>query len=397
MKLSDYSVNAYKKNSGESLKETMADSDSFGVVLDIKGAGKTVNAAAISGETLLKEVKEKNGLLKVPEQKDSVYRRVAKFLMIIGVDEAAKILPHLSQEQTEKVISEFSTIKKIEKQEASLILEEFQSLIIRARENGGVNTARAILEKAFGEDKAEKLIDKAVPFKNGRPFSYLEQADSDKLTALLKDESPALQALVCSYLKPESAASFIKNLNDSQKKDIILRLAKLEKTSPDVVAGIDEVLEKKFNSLAVEKADSLDGRNILAQILKKMDSASEEKIITSLSDKDPELGNDLRQRLFTLEDVLNADDRFIQNKLKDYSDRDIACLIAGKSAGFREKILFNVSSVRRKDIELEEERCRPFLKSDVEKTTSLFFCSLRRAWEEGKLIIKGRDDELYVQ
>lgn len=400
MKLSDYSVNAYKKNSGESLKENRADSDSSGVILDIKGTKNAVslsNAAAISGEALLKEVKEKNGLLKVPEQKDSVYRRVAKFLMIIGVDEAAKILPHLSQEQTEKVISEFSTIKKIEKQEASLILEEFQSLMVRARENGGVNTARVILEKAFGEDKAEKLIDKAVPFKNGRPFSYLEQADSDKLTALLKDESPALQALVCSHLKPESAASFIKNLNDSQKKEIILRLAKLEKTSPDVVAGIDEVLEKKFNSLAVEKADSLDGRNILAQILKKMDSASEEKIITSLSDKDPELGNDLRQRLFTLEDVLNADDRFIQNKLKDYSDRDIACLIAGKSAGFREKILFNVSSVRRKDIELEEERCRPFLKSDVEKTTSLFFCSLRRAWEEGKLIIKGRDDELYVQ
>lgn len=400
MKLSDYSVNAYKKNSGESLKENRADSDSSGVILDIKGTKNAVslsNVAAISGEALLKEVKEKNGLLKVPEQKDSVYRRVAKFLMIIGVDEAAKILPHLSQEQTEKVISEFSTIKKIEKQEASLILEEFQSLMVRARENGGVNTARVILEKAFGEDKAEKLIDKAVPFKNGRPFSYLEQADSDKLTALLKDESPALQALVCSYLKPESAASFIKNLNDSQKKEIILRLAKLEKTSPDVVAGIDEVLEKKFNSLAVEKADSLDGRNILAQILKKMDSASEEKIITSLSDKDPELGNDLRQRLFTLEDVLNADDRFIQNKLKDYSDRDIACLIAGKSAGFREKILFNVSSVRRKDIELEEERCRPFLKSDVEKTTSLFFCSLRRAWEEGKLIIKGRDDELYVQ
>lgn len=400
MKLSDYSVNAYKKNSGESLKENRADSDSSCVILDIKGTKNAVslsNVAAISGEALLKEVKEKNGLLKVPEQKDSVYRRVAKFLMIIGVDEAAKILPHLSQEQTEKVISEFSTIKKIEKQEASLILEEFQSLMVRARENGGVNTARVILEKAFGEDKAEKLIDKAVPFKNGRPFSYLEQADSDKLTALLKDESPALQALVCSYLKPESAASFIKNLNDSQKKEIILRLAKLEKTSPDVVAGIDEVLEKKFNSLAVEKADSLDGRNILAQILKKMDSASEEKIITSLSDKDPELGNDLRQRLFTLEDVLNADDRFIQNKLKDYSDRDIACLIAGKSAGFREKILFNVSSVRRKDIELEEERCRPFLKSDVEKTTSLFFCSLRRAWEEGKLIIKGRDDELYVQ
>ena len=68
MKLSDYSVNAYKKNSGESLKENRADSDSSGVILDIKGTKNAVslsNAAAISGEALLKEVKEKNGLLKV--------------------------------------------------------------------------------------------------------------------------------------------------------------------------------------------------------------------------------------------------------------------------------------------------------------------------------------------
>ena len=38
---------------------------------------------------------EKDGLYKVPvpeRKKDSVYRRVAKFLVLIGVDEASKIL-----------------------------------------------------------------------------------------------------------------------------------------------------------------------------------------------------------------------------------------------------------------------------------------------------------------
>ncbi|MBE6361506.1 MAG: hypothetical protein E7059_08670, partial [Treponema bryantii] len=40
-----------------------------------------------------------------PEQKeDSIYRRVAKFLIIIGEDEAAKVLPHLAEEQIEKII-----------------------------------------------------------------------------------------------------------------------------------------------------------------------------------------------------------------------------------------------------------------------------------------------------
>ena len=38
----------------------------------------------------------------------------------------------------------------------------------------------------------------------------------------------------------------------------------------------------------------------------------------------------------------------------------------------------------------------PMRKSDCEKVTSQFFATLRRAWEEGNLYIKGRDDELYV-
>ena len=38
----------------------------------------------------------------------------------------------------------------------------------------------------------------------------------------------------------------------------------------------------------------------------------------------------------------------------------------------------------------------PMRKSDCEKATAQFFATLRRAHEDGKLYIKGRDDELYV-
>ena len=42
--------------------------------------------------------------------------------------------------------------------------------------------------------------------------------------------------------------------------------------NPDIVARIDEALLKKMNSLVTEKSDSIDGKNVLAQILKQMDS-----------------------------------------------------------------------------------------------------------------------------
>ena len=342
------------------------------------------------------------GLLKVPvsppqkDGKDSVYRRVAKFLMLIGVDEAAKILPHLSPEQVEKIIPEITTIRSIDESEKKQIFEEFKTLTDRARENGGVSTARNILEKAFGSQKAGEVLEKAVPFKNGKPFNYLSEADPEKLDALLKDESAWVRALVCSNLPAKRAAAYIQTLPEAQKKELILHLAKLKKMNPEVVARIDEAMQKKMNSLITQKSDSIDGKNILAGILKQMDSSSEEKLLNQISSTDPALSEDLRDRLFTIDDIVNAGDKFIQKKLQQMSDESIAFLIHSKKEDFRNKILSNVSQNRKAQILDEEERHSPMRKADVEKETSIFFAFMRRSWEEGKLIIKGRDDEVYV-
>lgn len=394
MKLTDYGLNAYKKVAAGGInKDAQSDRKSVaGSVLDSQLKKEDADALAVKNGGLIKVPVQP----KTPDGKDSVYRRVAKFLMLIGVDEAAKVLPHLTDEQIEKIIPELATIRSIDSDDAASILEEFKSLSQRAREDGGVNTARNILEKAFGSDKADELLSKAVPFKNGKPFEYLSEAEPEKIEALLKDESAPVRALVCSSLPPKKAAAFISRLPEKEKEEVILRLANLKNMSPDIVARIDEAMQKKLSRLVTEKSTEIDGKNVLAHILKQMDSASEEKILNNLSEDNPALGAELRERLFTTEDIVNADDRFIQNKLQKMDNSDIAFLIHGKSEDFRAKILSNVS-VNRKAMILEEEEHRaPMRKADVEKATSLFFAYMRRAWEDGKLIIKGRDDEVYV-
>ena len=127
-----------------------------------------------------------------------------------------------------------------------------------------------------------------------------------------------------------------------------------------------------------------------------MSPEAEEGILNNLAEEDSELGEDLRERLFTAEDIINADDRFIQDKLHNMDEEEIAYLIAAKKDDFRNKILRNVSENRRKSILETESFLHPMRKSDCDKATAQFFASLRRAHEEGKLFIKGRDDELYV-
>ena len=201
------------------------------------------------------------GLLKVPVEqaapdgKDSVYRRVAKFLLLIGEDEAAKILPHLSETQIEKIIPEIASIRTVSKEEAAVIMEEFNGLLNKAREEGGVETAREMLEKAYGKKRADELLKKAMPLEGKIPFQYLRDADNERVYLLIKDENPGVQSMVLSHLEPKKAAKIINLMTAEEKKEVVMRLAKME----PLFLIEDHVLETCIRSDALGQAFQLTG------------------------------------------------------------------------------------------------------------------------------------------
>lgn len=332
----------------------------------------------------------------LPKDKESVYRRVAKFLVMIGENEAAKILPHLSEEQIMKIVPEIASVRNVSKEEQSVILAEFNELLEKSRESGGMTTAREMLEKAYGSARAEEMLKKAVPFGTGKPFDYLADADNEKVYLLIKDESEGVQSIVLSHLEPKKAAKIINMMDDEKKKAVVMHLAHMKSISPEVIHRIDKSLHEKALSFSAEKSENIDGRNALAEILKHMSAGSEKNILNNLSDDDPNLGEDLRARLFTFDDVEKAEDRYIQEKLRDMADAEVVYLIAGKTDSFRNKILSNVSVNRKAQILSDEDLLKPLRKSDCDKVTNSFVSDLRRAYENGNLRIEGRNDDQYV-
>lgn len=323
-----------------------------------------------------------NGLLKVPVEhqnadgKDSVYRRVAKFLILIGDKEASKILPHLAENQIEKIIPEIASIRTIDNDEAKAILEEFSSLLNNTPQVGGVETAKDMLERAYGTKKANEMIQKAVPLEGKKPFEYLNNTDNEKVYTILKNENTGIKALILSHLEPKKAAEIINKMDENEKKDVILRMAKMEKMQPELILQIDKVVYEKSLKINSEQSIDIDGINALSQILRKMDFTTGAAILSNISEEEPELTKDLRSRMFTIEDIADVEDRFIQDKLREMSDSDICYLLGGKSEEFRCKILDNISSGRRTSIFEQEAILKPMRKSDVDRITSEFVNSM---------------------
>ena len=166
----------------------------------------------------------KNGLIKVPIDeksagKESPYKRVAKFLFIIGAEQAADVLRQLTKEQIDKVVAELVTVQSIDKKEAYDILNEFNDIYNKNKNLlGGVDTAKTILTEAFGEARAEEILETAVPPKMPKPFEYLEGMDKDRLSRILQGELPATKAIVLSQLEPKQAAAYISSIEDEDEK-----------------------------------------------------------------------------------------------------------------------------------------------------------------------------------
>ena len=328
-----------------------------------------------------------------PLVKESVYRRAAKFLLIIGVDEAAKVFAHLDEAQKEKIIPEIASLRHVDFDEAAEILDQFQALLQRARETGGVQTARVMLQKAFGDAEAEKVLRAAVPFPDGEPFEYLAEFDGERLYALLRDESIEVITLVLSRLKPALSAAAILHMTAGEKTAVVKRLAKMEKIAPQVIKIVDARLHEKMLKANTQRMEKLDGAAALAEILRRMAPNDEKNILDSLSGADPQLAQNLRQRLFTADDIISADDKFIQTELRAMQDEDVVLLIAGKERAFREKILTNVSKGRGDRLLEDEQLGKPFKKADCDSVTIDFFSRLRTAWEAGTLRVADRGDE----
>lgn len=400
MNANDFRTRAYQKASGKK-----SNGEAGGGQKPFEKSDARAAKAPQQGDEDLRaraEALKQGGLLKVPTEspgadgKESAYRRVAKFLLVIGVDEAAKVLQRLSQEQTEKIIPEIVSIRSVPPEEAKEVLEEFQGFIARSREAGGVETAREILRKAYGDERAAELLQNAAPFAEGRPFEYLNEADSERIYFLLKDESTAIQALVLARINPQKAASVINLMPDDEKKNVASRLARMQPVSPDALRRVDKALHEKSLAASAEKAESVDGRAALAEILKRMSVDAEGELIESISSEDPDLAGDLRDRLFTVQDVVNADDKFLQSLLREMDDKTIALLVAAKDESFRAKIFSNLSRGRGDSVLEEEEIMKPMRKRDCDKATRDFIATLRRAYDKGELRVASRDDDEYV-
>ncbi len=323
------------------------------------------------------------------------YRKAAKFLLLLGKKEAAKVLGHFSEEEIQIITKEIASIKRITKEESRKILEEFGYLEPKKpyTSNGGIEAAKEMLCNAFGEHKGLSIFNKVLPFGGEKPFAFLEDLEDEQIIMVLRKESVPVLAVVFSYLDPAKASVVLETLHPDLQKELVSRMAGMKRVAPEALRAIETTLIERIRTQGKVVTEEIDGRSVLASILKNMNLSDEDRILSSLEHEDKELSSEVKEKLFTVDTIIDVRDRDLEKILRDYNDKEIAILLKGRNETIREKILLNVSERRREFIRLEEEALGPILRSDVDKTMKDFLDYLRELEIQGSLLFDREKDE----
>lgn len=328
--------------------------------------------------------------------RDKGYAKAARFLMLLGKEEAARVMKHLDEQEVAGITREIAQTGTIDAREAARILEEFgylvktQDLVAR----GGVQLAEQILRRAFDEQKAAAMIDRLKTRTAPHPFSFLMDLDLEQVRLLLKDESVPVLSAILPHLSPDRAAEILRGLDGAMQLEVVKRMAALKEISPEVLRQAEGSLKEKIRAQGQIVTQEIDGQTVLAEILRNMKYAEEREIMERLEMADPNLATNIEKKLFTMDVLLRIEDRDLQSLLRDFSDRELALLAKGLAERQVARIKANLSARRWSSIMAEGEDLGTVFRSEVDKAVEDFLDYVKLQKEKGEIAIIKEGDKV---
>ncbi len=327
--------------------------------------------------------------------------KAALVVVSLGADRASQIYKYLSEEDIEELTFEVAKLGKTSNGQVETTLDEFYKLCLthKMMTDGGLDYARNVLEKAFGESTARNLLEKVSKTLQSKPFNFFMKGDPKALFSLLQNERPQVIALIMAYMEPEQAAQILEELSDEKRIKTLESMANMDRVSPEAIAIVEEEMKRKFATIITSEDNmSLGGVDFVADMMNHVDRSSERKIFEELDKNNPDLAQTIREKMFVFENILDMDDRSVQRFVRDCDTKDIVYALKSASEEMRTVFFSNMSKRMSDSVRADLEITTNVRLKDVEEAQQRIVNIIRKLEEQGEVIIKkgGEDDNIII-
>lgn len=320
--------------------------------------------------------------------------KVAILMVSLGEERAAQVLKELKPQDVERVVAEIARLGEVTAEKRKTVVKEILAVFDEGRNvsEGGWDYAKGALEKAMGEGRASMIMNQV-----GRPrregFSALAAADPDKLVNVLASEHPQTIALILTQIHAEKAAGLLSRLPLKIRPEVTARIAAMDKVPLEVLNELKNVIMNDMGDLLGDSNDRVDsggGAETTATILNYMDKGIGNEVLDTLSEVDPDLVQEIRNKMFVFEDIRLLDDRSVQQILKQVDSKSLALSLKASSDAIKGLIFKNMSQRAAELMKEEMDLMGPVRLSAVEEAQKSIVAVVRRLEEDGEIVVAGR-------
>ena len=320
-------------------------------------------------------------------------KKAAILLLALGEDAAADVMKNLEESEIQQVGYYMRRFTDVSNEELDAVLEEFYRNSVMSEEGVSISSSpdfvKNALTKALGADKAKELSDNLRAGEEEAGLDALRFAEPIMISNYIRNEHPQTIALILSYMNNvEQSSTVLRELPESVQADVLYRMAVIESIPPGVVSEMNEVLTEEMKT-AGRMATSVGGVEPVAEILNSVDKATETRILTSIEETNPDLAEQIRELMFTFEDMALIDSKQMQIVMKDVDQADMVLALKTASDAVKELIFSSMSSRAAEMVRDDLENLGPAKLSDVEAAQQKIIKVVKKLEEDGSIVIAG--------
>ncbi|OBV29988.1 flagellar motor switch protein FliG [Helicobacter sp. CLO-3] len=277
----------------------------------------------------------------------SMSEKIAILLIQVGEELTSEIFKNLDIEGITEISKQIMQLKGTDKAIGGAVLEEFYAILQSNQyiNSGGLDYARDLLTKALGPEEAKRILDKlAKTMQSAKNFAYLSKIRPQQLADFIVNEHPQTIALILAHMDASSAAETLGHFSDdNMRAEIAIRMANLGDISPNVVKRVSTVLENKLESLTSYKVE-VGGPRAVAEMFNRLGQKAAKSTLSYIEQIDEQLANEIKEMMFTFEDIVNLDKNAIREILKVADKKDLTMALKAANDSLKQKFLDQMST-----------------------------------------------------
>src|SRR6201994_3731186 len=321
--------------------------------------------------------------------------RAAILLLTLGEQEAAQVLKHMGAKEVQRIGAAMAKLANVSKEEVHGVITEFSSAV-ESQASVGVGAEdflRKVLVDALGQEKASSIIDRISIGRSTKGLEALKWMGARALADLIRLEHPQIMAIVLAYLEPDQSAEILANLPANMRSDIMVRIATLDGVQPSAMTELDDIMEKQFAGKGTTRTSAMGGAKAAANIINNLEPSQEGVIMEQITQADEQLGSRIQDLIFVFDNLLEIDDRSMQELLRQVASDKLLLAMKGADDAIKEKIFKNMSQRAAEMLKDDLESKGPVKISEVEGAQKEILQTARKLAEAGTIQLASKGDE----